>query len=130
MASLQAIYRQVEREGKRWGLVPIMRDGKVAVAEMVWELPRRDSNHVVAPVKAPRVICSFDESSPMDAFAILLRNRASRHRHDFMKLVRARQERLAAEQMAEIQQRRKDLRAEFEKRAIRGRIMFGGGARR
>jgi hypothetical protein len=103
-----------------------MRDGKVSVCEMVSEIPKRASNHVVAPTKAPRVICSLDENSAMDAFAMVLAHRIKRHEHDFMKLVKARQDRIRAEIQAENELRRKDLRAELMKRLIRGRVIFSG----
>jgi hypothetical protein len=122
MASLAAIFRQVEREGARWGLVPIMRDGKVAVAEMVSEIATRPAGSVVAPSRAPRVICSLDENSPMDAFSMILRNRIQRHNHDFAKLVLASRAKQARRDMAELEDRKRDLRAQWERRIIRGRI--------
>lgn len=126
MASLATIFRQVAREGARWGLVPVMRNGKVAVCEMVYELPQRRNDCPVIPRKTPRVVCSLDETSGLDAFAAILAHRLRREHHDFMKLVRKRRERLAAEAQREADLRRKDLRAKLETLLIRRRIMSVG----
>lgn len=126
MASLAAIFKQVEREGRRWGLVPVLRDGKVAVAEMLSEIPPVGPGRCVVPEKGPRVICSLDENSPMDAFALILSQRVKRHQHDFMRMVKARQDRIYAEQRAEADLRRKDLRAQLMARVVRGRQIFTG----
>jgi hypothetical protein len=125
VASLATIFRQVEREGARWGLVPVMRDGKVAVCELVSELHSRPGTPVI-PHKAPRVVCSLDEKSGLDAFAAVLAHRLRREHHDFMRLVRKRQDRLAAEARREMETRRRDLRAKLETLLIRRRIMSVG----
>lgn len=122
--SLASIFRQVEREGRRWGLFPILRDGKVAVAEMVYELPKHQDGATVRPQKTPRVICSFDEDSAMDAFSMVLRFRAQRHHHDFMKIVMASQRKKHEAEQRIVDQRRKDLRKAIESRVIRQRLMF------
>lgn len=120
--SLMSIYNQVNREGARWGLVALWRDNKVAVAEKVTELPKRDSDHVVTPVVGYRVICSLDESSPMDAFAMILRHRIKRHEHDFAALVRAQEDKKRAQRQAEIDLRARDFRAAWEARLIKQRL--------
>lgn len=126
MASLATIFRQVEREGRRWGLVPVMRADSVAVCEMVDEIPTRAKGSTVIPTKTPRVVCSLSPSSGMDAFASVLMHRLRREHHDFMKLVRKRQDRLRAAEQAKADDRRKDLRASLEKLLIRRRIMSVG----
>lgn len=123
MASLATIFRQVEREGPRWGLFPVMRDGKVSVCELVYELPERPRGCFVIPRKTPRVVCSLDESSGLDGFSAVLMHRLHRQHHDFMKLVNRRRDRLRAIEMRELQLRRRDLRAKIEAAAIRRRIM-------
>lgn len=128
MASLAAIFRQVEREGARWGLVPVMRDGCVKVCEMVAEIPQQAPGKITIPVKVPRVVCSLDENSPLDAFAAVLLHRLKREHHDFMKLVRARQERLRRQGQAELDLRRRDLRRKIETLARR-RVITTGIAR-
>lgn len=124
MASLATIFRQVARQGARWGLFPILRDGRVAVAEMVSERPRHRSGQMVKPHRAPRVICSLDEDSALDAFSMILKFRAQRHHHDFMKIVVASQAKKKAAEARELDQRRKDLRKAIESRVTRGRLMF------
>ena len=127
MASLMAIFRQVAREGARWGLVPVLRRdlGKVQVCEMVSE--QTTNGGITCPVKRPRPIMSLDESSPMDAWSMVLMHRLRREHHDFMKLVRNRQDRLKREQQAEIAQRGADLRRKLEALARRRVISTGIG---
>lgn len=80
MLSVESIRRQVEREGKRWGLVPVVRDGKVFVAEMsaVVDAPHRGVGSVDYE---PRLICSVDEDHP---FAAVLMARVQRSEWDLM----------------------------------------------
>lgn len=123
MASLATIYKQVEREGARWGLFPVIKDGRVKICEMVFELPPHSRGSTTVPHRSPRVVCSLDEQSPLDAFAMVLRHRLQRQHHDFMRMVRARAARLRAMQMREMEDRRRDLRARIERKVIRGQIM-------
>lgn len=128
MASLMTIYRQVEREGGRWGLYPVMRDGKISVCEMVHEIPPRSSDVSVMPHKSPRVVASLDENSGMDAFSAILRHRISRHVHDFSALVFASRARARAEEQKRIDDQRAQFRAWLHR--SRGRIISVGGMRR
>ncbi len=130
MASLAAIFRQVKREGARWGLYPIMRaaEGKVAVAEMVNELPQRPHGCMVIPEKAPRVVASLDEDSGMDAFSAILRHRLTRFQHDFVAMIMKRQRREKEEAEAELRSRREQFRA-FLRRS-NNRVISVGGIRR
>lgn len=132
MPSLATIFRQVEREGARWGLVPVMRNGKVGVAQRVPSIPRHKPTSTVTLGETLEVICSLDENSPMDAFAAILRHRLGRQHADFMKMVRRRQERLKAAERRENEQRYEDLRRQLDQRINREgadhRIMvFGAG---
>ncbi len=114
MASLAAIQRQVNREGKRWGLVGIIRDGAVKVCETVNEVLPRKQGCITVPEKTPRVVCSLDENSSFDAFAQVLAHRLKREHHDFMKLVNNRKARLRREAQAELDLRRSDLRRKLQ----------------
>ncbi len=125
MASLATIKRQVDREGARWGLVGVIRDGSVKVCEMVAELPRRPRGATIVVDKVPRVVCSLDESSPLDAFASVLRHRLRREHHDFMKLVRNRQMRMRRDAQRDIDLRRIDLRKKLEQIAVRRVVSTG-----
>lgn len=111
MASLAAIKRQVDRDGARWGLVAVIRDGAVKVCEVVSEItrPARDGTMQI-PTKSQRVVCSLDESSSLDAFAMVLAHRLRREHMDFMKMVNRRRDRLRAEALKDIEARRRDLR--------------------
>lgn len=126
MASLATIFRQVEREGRRWGLVPVIRDGQVKVCEMVAEIVARPPGCMVIPERIPRVVCSLDENSAMDAWSMVLQHRLKREHHDFMRMVRRRADRLAATARAEMDLRRKDLRSQIQSRVIQQRIMSIG----
>lgn len=133
MPSLATIFRQVEREGARWGLVPIMRGNKVAVAQKVAAIPRHKPTATVTPGETYEVICSLDESSPMDAFAAILRHRLGRQHADFMKMVKKRLDRLKAIERREVEQRYEDMRRELDKRINREGadhriIVYGRGA--
>lgn len=122
MASLATIFRQVEREGRKWGLVPLLRDGCVKVCEMVAEMRQHSIDCPVVIVKTPRVICSLNESSPVDAFAAILRSRRTRHNADILTSwnQRLRREREAA--MRDAEQRQADFRAKWERLIIRQQI--------
>ncbi len=125
MASLAAIYKQVAREGARWGLVPVLRDGCVKVCELVAEVSPRPQGCTTIPHKEPRVICSLNEESGLDGWSSVLLHRLKREHHDFMKLVRNRQARLKATQQAELDLRRKDLRQKLQNLAVQ-RVLSTG----
>lgn len=125
MASLAAIKRQVDREGARWGLVGVIRDGCVKVCELVSEVSARPAGGTTIPHKVPRVVCSLDENSPLDAFAGVLLHRLKREHHDFMRLVRNRNDRLRREEQANADLRRKDMRVKLEALARRRVITTG-----
>ncbi len=125
MASLAAIFRQVAREGARWGLVPVLHADCVKVCEMVWELPPRPKGTAVIPRQVPRVVCSLDETSGLDGFSSVLLHRLKREHHDFMKMVRTRQNRLRAEAQAELSLRQADLRRKLAAMQS-GRMIFTG----
>ena len=125
MASLATIFKQVAREGARWGLFPLMRDGKVKVCERVAELPLRENAPKIVEY-APRVVASLDENSGLDALSAILLHRISRFRHDFAaQMIRAQSQRQAAEQQV-VDDRRKQFRA-FLKRS-NNRIVSVGPA--
>lgn len=80
MASLTTIARVVAREGAKWGLYPVIKDGKVKVCEKVAELPLRDGPKIVE--YSFRTVASLDESSGFEAFSAILMHRMSRFRHN------------------------------------------------
>lgn len=124
MASLRTIFRQIEREGARFGLFPLMREGKVSVCERVLEhAPHGRADRLVQPARRDRVVCSFDETSPMDAWASVLARRFSRHQHDFMRMVKKRARRLHAEQQRTVEDMKRDIRARLFSRVVRQRVM-------
>lgn len=132
MPSLATIFRQVEREGARWGLVPVMRGNRVGIAQKVSTIARHKEGATVTPGEQLEVFCSLGEDSPMDAFAAILRHRLGRQHADFMKMVRKRLERLKAAERRENEQRYEDLRRQLDQRINREgadhRIMvFGAG---
>lgn len=123
MASLATIFRQVAREGRKWGLTPIIRDGKVKVCEMVATITQRSADSPVVVVKVPRVVCSLDGDSPLDAFAAVLRSRARRHQHDVMAMWNQRLARERADGERALADRRRDFREKFERLIIRRQVM-------
>lgn len=127
MASLAAIKKQVDREGARWGLSAVIRDGCVKVCEMVAEMQPCTNGGIHHPIKVPRYVCSLDESSPLDAWSSVLMHRMKREHFDFMKLVRARRDRLRKEAQTELDLRRSDLRHKLEDLARRRVISTGSG---
>lgn len=124
MASLQTIARQIEREGRAWGLFPEIRTNRVCVCELVYEMPRARDGCPVIPFKSSRVVASLDENSGMDAFACILRFRIQRHEHDFGKKMMAARAAEKAKAQAEID----DKRAQFRNwlRRSNNRIMTVG----
>ena len=124
MASLRTIFRQIEREGARFGLFPLMRDGKVSVCEMVHELPPGGRvDRLVQPHKAPRVVCSLDETSPMDSWASIVARCLSRHQHDYMKMVRKHWRRQSEEGQRKLDDMKRDIKARLFSKLVRGRVM-------
>ncbi len=125
MASLRTIFRQIEREGARFGLFPVMRDGKVSVCERVREIDiKRGSDRLTHVVEAPRVVCSLDETSPMDAWASILKRRLSRHQHDYMKMVRAHWRRQREQGERTMGDLKRDIKARVFSKIVRGRQLF------
>ncbi len=109
MASLGTIFKQVEREGRRWGLFPVMKDGKVKVCENVYELPtRKDAPKI--PQLSARTVCSLDENSPLDAFNAVLVHRMKRHAQDYHRQMMDSQLRKKAEEQAAVNDQRKQFR--------------------
>ena len=97
-----------------------MRDGKVAVCEMV-PVVRQLGGGLSVVERQPQVVCSLDETSGIEAFATVLAHRLRREHHDFMRMVHARQNRERMERMKEVRQRAQDLRRKIED-MHRGRI--------
>lgn len=128
MASLMTIFRQVEREGRRWGLVPMMRDGKVSVCELVDEMVPCQEGGIVKTQKGMAVVASLDENSPADAFCSILLHRVQRHHRDFMKMVAIREEREREAANREMEERRRDMRAHWRAKFIRSRTLFVPGS--
>jgi hypothetical protein len=114
--------RQVQREGPRWGLRPILRHGRAQVAEMVAEVDAPRGRGLGIVHRAPRVIASLDADSPLDAFAMLLENRIQRGDIDFMQRIDRRQARLKAQARADVEARWREV-AETAKARLRGRVM-------
>lgn len=129
MIALQTLYEQIEEQGREWGLVPVWRGpDRVGVAEVVHELhPQRRKGRVQVMDEGLCVLASWDTSAPLDAFSIFLAKRLHRHQHDFMKLVRARQDRLARERQANLEQMKRDMRAQYGAKFQRSRTLFGPG---
>jgi uncharacterized small protein (DUF1192 family) len=119
MASVSAIVRQIEREGLRWGLFPLVRDGKVFVAERI-PVAYCEPGHGLGYVDHKlRAICSIDEEN---TFANVLRNRIERCEADLAERAAERDAALAREQAAGEEARSHTYRGDI-KRLRRGRIM-------
>ena len=118
MASLSTIFRQVEREGARWGLFPVLRDGCVKVCERVAELDEQPG-HPAILTHTMRPVLSLNEHSPMDAFSGLLRHRLQRHQYDLAAMAKKRQERDRAALEADIALRKGDIARQHKRRLER-----------
>jgi len=127
--SLARIARQVQREGARWRLSPLIRDGKVWIVEYVPEIPPGLSRpgRLVVPILSPRVVLKLDNDAAMDAWSMVLRRRMSRQFSDFMRLVKNRSDRLRKEEQRILDQLKRDVRVRTEAKFIRSRTLFGPG---
>lgn len=118
MASLATIFRQVEREGRPYGLFPIYKDGKVKVCERAAQLPqRKDAPKIVE--YAPAVVASLDETSALDAWSAVLMKRLSQFSGSmFSRALKAKADERAREQKA-VDDNRKAFRAWLKRSANR-----------
>lgn len=123
MASLMTIFRQIEREGARWGLFPVLERDRVRVCEKVKELVTHGPRGLTSTRDAFRTVCSLNEQSGFDSFNSILAQRLKREHHDFMKMVITRERRIKAQKQAEIDLRLKDLGNKM-RTALSGRLIF------
>jgi hypothetical protein len=98
MLSPETIKRQVDREGSRWGIFGVIKDGKCFAAAMGREASI--SGNMGTLDDEPILICSVDEDHP---FASVLAHRVQRGERDAMKRFRDAEAR-----------KRKDLDAQYE----------------
>lgn len=121
MPSLSTIYKQIEREGARWGLVPVMRGDRVGVAQLVHEIEGA-AGSLVVPRMGMQVITSLGEDAPMDAFSAILRSRVTRHARDFAKVCAEQREARRALLQRDIDEEKADIAAHYKRRQLAPRI--------
>lgn len=121
MPSLSTIYRQVEREGARWGLVPIMRGDRVGVAQLVPEVEGAKGSLVV-PTMGRQIVTSLGEDAPMDAFSAILRSRVTRHARAFAAICAEQRAARQALLQREIDEEKADIAAHYKRRLLSPRI--------
>jgi hypothetical protein len=119
--SLSTIFRQIEREGARWGLVPVMRGDRVAVAQLVPEL-QGAAGSLVVPVMGHQVITSLGEDAPMDAFSAILRSRVTRHARAFAAVCAEQRKARQALLQRGLDEERADIKAHYKRRLLAPRI--------
>lgn len=121
MPSLSTIYKQIEREGARWGLFPVWRGDRVGVAQKVPVLDAMPGG-VVVPRDDLQVITSLGEDSPMDAWSAILRLRVRRHERAFEKLVSEQRAAKRAAAQAVIDENKAEIKAYYTRRMLGPRI--------
>lgn len=110
MASLMTISNQVAREGARWGLYPIIRDGKVKVCARVAQLPTRANAPKIVEY-THEVVASLDENSGLDAWSAVLLKRLTRFSGNIFNRAMAQKKAKEAAEQEEINARRRSFRA-------------------
>lgn len=121
MPSLSTIFRQIEREGARWGLVPVMRGDRVGVAELIPTIEGA-AGSLVVPRMEPRVITSLGEDAPMDAFSAILRSRVRRHEKAFAAVCDEQRRARHAIMQRDIDEEKADIKAHYKRRLLAPRI--------
>lgn len=121
MPSLSTIFRQIEREGARWGLVPVMRGDRVGIAQRVPEIEGA-AGSLVVPRMGLHVITSLGEDAPMDAFSAILRSRVKRHERDFAKVCAEQRNARRALLQRDIDEEKADIKAHYKRRLSAPRI--------
>lgn len=121
MPSLSTIFRQIEREGARWGLVPVMRGDRVGIAQQVPEIEGA-AGSLVVPRMGLQVITSLGEDAPMDAFSAILRSRVKRHERDFAKVCAEQRRARHAILQRDIDEEKADIASHYKRRLSAPRI--------
>lgn len=126
MNSLADIYRQVQREGLKWGLFPVMAEDRVKVCEKVKVFTRRKGHPTCVEWKTA-VVMSLRPSSPPDAFSRILAQRMTRDRKHYLDSVKNFESSRKAKITSETDDRIADFYSTYKPQIERGRTVFTYG---